>query len=55
VIARLELSNSPSQEMMAVAQPWRGWNGPWMAFGLLPQIDWAKCAAGNLLGVIPLD
>ena len=26
-----------------------------MAFGLLPQIDWAKCAAGNLLGVIPFD
>jgi hypothetical protein len=30
-------------------------DGPWMAFGLLPQIDWAKCAAGNLLGVIPFD
>jgi hypothetical protein len=30
-------------------------DGPWMAFGLLPQIDWAKCAAGKILGVIRFD
>ena len=33
----------------------RGWNGPWMAFGLLPQIEWAKCSLGVRTGNIPFD
>ena len=34
---------------------WRAWDGSGKVSDLLPQIDWAKRAAGNLLGVIPLD
>ena len=35
-----------------MAQPWRVWDGTWMAFGLLPQMYWAKCSLGEPMAVI---